>query len=334
MDLTTPEGFAMIYRLAIVLIIFCFLTAPSLSAAQDPNANEIIIVVGAPGSDEFQQEFAESLSLWRTACQKGHADYTILAGEPSTGNTHYETLKQKLSETPKETADPLWIVFIGHGTFDGRTAKFNLIGPDISATELSQWLEPIKRPVAVINATSSSAPFINRLTAPGRVIITATRDGYEQNYSRFHKYFAAAVGDLLADLDKDGQTSLLEAFIFADHGVAEFYSAAGRMATEHALLDDNGDGLGTRASWFKGIRPVITARDGAELDGYRAHQFHLIPSEFDRKIPPGLRQERDQLELQIIRLRDSQTGPPDQAYLSQLENLLLQIAKIYEQIDK
>jgi len=324
----------MIYRLAIVLIISCFLLASPLNAVVDPNHNDIIVVVGAPGADEFQEEFDESLSLWRQACEKGNTDCTIIAGEPLTDNAHYETLKQKLSEAIKETATPLWIVFIGHGTFDGRTAKFNLRGQDVSATELTQWLEPIKCPLAVINASSSSAPFINRLTAPGRVILTATRNGYEQNYSRFHKYFAAAVGDLQADLDKDGQTSLLEAFIFADHGVAEFYSAAGRMATEHALLDDNGDGLGTRASWFKGIRPVITARDGAELDGYRAHQFHLIPSEFDQKIPPDLRQKRDQLELQIIRLRDSQTGPPDDTYLSQLENLLLQIANIYQQIDK
>jgi len=324
----------MMYRFAIVLITCCLLAAAPLHAAVDPNQNEIIIVVGAPGAGEFQQKFDESLSLWRTACQKGAANGAIIAGEPLTENAHYETLKQKLAETPKETNVPLWIVFIGHGTFDGRTAKFNLRGQDVSAAELSQWLEPIKRPLAVINASSSSAPFINRLTAAGRVIITATRDGYEQNYSRFHKYFAAAVGDLQADLDKDGQTSLLEAFIFADHGVAEFYSAAGRMATEHALLDDNGDGLGTRASWFKGIRPVISARDGAELDGYRAHQFHLIPSQFDRKIPPDLRQQRDQLELQIIRLRDAQTGPPNEAYLSQLETLLLQIAQIYDQIDK
>ncbi len=324
----------MINRIFVILLIFCFLLVSPLNAALDPNHNDIIVIVGAPGADEFQQEFAESLSLWRTACQKGNADSTFIADELAAGGAHYETFKQKLSETPKETADPLWIVFIGHGTYDGRTAKFNLHGKDISATELAQWLEPIKRPIAIINASSSSAPFINRLTAPGRVILTATRNGYEQNYSRFHKYFAEAVGDLQADLDKDGQTSLLEAFIYADHGVAEFYTAAGRMATEHALLDDNGDGLGTRASWFKGIRPVITARDGAELDGYRAHQFHLIPSEFDKKIPPDLRQKRDQLELQIIRLRDSQTGPPDQAYLSQLENLLLQISKIYEQIDK
>ena len=324
----------MIDRLALVLSLSYFLSVPSLNAAPDPNSNEIIIVVGAPGQEQFQKEFAESLSLWRQACQKTDALCTIIAGEPQTENAHYETLKQILADTPKESPTPLWLVLIGHGTFDGRSARFNLHGKDVSAADLSQWLEPINRPLAVINASSSSAPFINQLTAPDRVIITATRNGYEQNYSRFHKYFAAAVADPQADLDKDGQTSLLEAFLYADHAVAEFYAAAGRMATEHALLDDNGDALGTRADWFKGIRPVVTPRDGAQLDGYRAHQFHLIPSPFDQKIPPDLRQKRDLLELQIIRLRDSQTGPPDDAYLSQLENLLLQIAKIYQQIDK
>ena len=82
------------------------------------------------------------------------------------------------------------------------------------------------------------------------------------------------------------------------------------------------------------IRPVRKARDDAQLDGYRAHQFHLAPGEFDKQIPLDLRQKRDQLELQVIQLRDSLTGPPDDAYFSQLENLLLQIAKIYDRINK
>ena len=116
--------------------------------------------------------------------------------------------------------------------------------------------------------------------------------------------------------------------------MSEFYAAAGRLATEHALIDDNSDGLGTRADWFRGIRPVKKARNNAPLDGYRAHQFHLIASEWEKKIPPALRQQRDQLELQVIRLRDGLSGPPDEAYFSQLEDLLKQIARIYEGMDK
>src|SRR5204863_7310884 len=56
------------------------------------------------------------------------------------------------------------------------------------------------------------------------------------------------------DRDRDGQIRLLEASLMASHHTAEFYKAESRLATEHALLDDNGDGLGTPADWFRGVR--------------------------------------------------------------------------------
>ncbi|KPK76368.1 MAG: hypothetical protein AMJ79_06880, partial [Phycisphaerae bacterium SM23_30] len=216
------------------LIISSFLWWPSLTSAQNPPSNEVVVVVGAPGTTQYQSEFAQSLSLWQQACAKGQVDCFVIGADEETADSDYVKLQQKLSSISKEGTTPLWIVLIGHGTFDGRTAKFNLRDKDFSASELAQWLEPVKRPVAVINAASSSAPFINILSDPNRVIVTATRSGDEQSYARFHRYLAAAVADLQADLDKDGQTSLLEAFLYANHGVNEFYSAAGRLATEHA----------------------------------------------------------------------------------------------------
>jgi len=97
------------------------------------------------------------------------------------------------------------------------------------------------------------------------------------------------------------------------------------------LIDDNGDGLGTRADWFRGIRPVKQAADNAPLDGYRAHQFCLIHSEDEMKIAPTLRAKRDQLELEVMKLRDSKENFSEDEYFSKLEALLLDIAKIYEQ---
>jgi len=199
---------------------------------------------------------------------------------------------------------------------------------------LAEWLKPMQRPVVVINTTSSSAPFLSKLSAPGRVVITATKSGFEQNYARFGQYLADAITEPQADLDKDGQTSLLEAFLTASHQVDEFYSAAGRLVTEHALLDDNGDGLGTRADWFRGIRPVRKAEDNASLDGYRAHQLHLVYSEAENKMPPSLRVQRDRLELEAMKLRDSKEMFSEDEYFSKLEALLYEIAQIYEQTDK
>jgi len=239
-----------------------------------------------------------------------------------------------LAGESQETAAALWLVLIGHGTFDGRTAKFNLRGPDLAANDLAEWLKPVIRPLVVINTASSSAPFLSMLSGPERIVITATKSGYEQNYTRFGEYLAGSIAEPKADLDKDGQTSLLEAFLTASNSVDEFYLAAGRLVTEYALIDDNGDGLGTRADWFRGVRPVQKAEDGAALDGYRAHQFHLVHSEAENKMPPELRIKRDRLELEVINLRDSKDKFSEDEYFSRLENMLYDIAQIYEQTDQ
>jgi hypothetical protein len=199
---------------------------------------------------------------------------------------------------------------------------------------LAEWLKPLHRPLVVIDATSSSAPFLKELSAPDRIIITATKSGFEQNYTRFGQYFAEAIIDPKADLDKDGQTSVLEAFLSASHAVAQFYAGAGRLATEHALLDDNGDGLGTPAEWFRGVRPVQRAADGAALDGHRAHQIHLLHSPAEAGLPPEVRAQRDQLELQVLDLRDNKAKYSEDEYYAKLEPLLREIAQIYEQVDK
>src|SRR5437899_457427 len=194
---------------------------------------------------------------------------------------------------------------IGHGSFDGKEARFNLRGPDVTATELALWLRPFRRPLAVIDTSSCSAPFLAKLSGTNRVVVTATRSGHEQNFTRFGQYLAEAIADPQSDLDKDGSVSLLEAFLTASHRTAEFYKTEGRLATEHALLDDNGDGLGTPADWFHGIRPVKRAKEGAGLDGLRAHQFHIFRSEQEKQLPASARARRDDLELAIAKLRDS-----------------------------
>src|SRR5262249_12227251 len=155
---------------------------------------------------------------------------------------------------------------------------------------------------------------------------TATRSGYEQNYTRFGQYLAEEITDSEADLDKDGQTSLLEAFLFASRRVAQFYQLEGRLATEHALVDDNGDGLGTPADWFRGIRAVKKAKDGAALDGVRAHQFHLLRNDAERTLLAAVRLKRDELELAIAKLRESKSTLSEDEYYRKLEPLMLELA--------
>ncbi|UCG46621.1 MAG: hypothetical protein JSU94_14070 [Phycisphaerales bacterium] len=298
---------------------------------QEAQSQTVIVVVGAAGAPEYAAQFGEWAGLWREACAKGGARFIAVGLDEEQEPSDRLRLQKTLSDESGQTASALWLVLIGHGTFDGRTAKFNLRGPDVSADELAEWLKLIVRPVAVINTASSSAPFLKKLSGPGRVVVTATKSGFEHNYARFGQYLARAIIEPGADLDKDGQTSLLEAFLTASAGVKEFYSAAGRLATEHALLDDNGDTLGTPADWFRGIRPVRKAADDASLDGYRAHQLHILSSEAEAAMAPELRARRDSLELEVMRLRDTKEALSEDEYYGRLESLLRQIAEIYSQ---
>ena len=291
----------------------------------------LVVVVGASGEEEYGKQFAQWAALWEKAGTQGGAKQIVVGLDSSDGGSDLTRIQQLLKDEPKESQNEFWLILIGHGTFDGKEAKFNLRGPDLSATELAAGLAAFRRPVALIDCASSSAPFLSKLSAPGRVVVTATRSGFEQNYARFGRYIAEAITDPEADLDKDGQTSLLEAFLIAARRVTEFYEGEGRLATEHALLDDNGDGLGTQADWFRGIRAVKKARDGAALDGLRAHQFHLVRSDREQKMPPAIRAKRDELELSIAKLRETKAQTPEDEYYRRLEVLLVELAKLNEQ---
>ena len=298
----------------------------------DPSQT-VIVVVGAAGATEYAPQFTRWTGLWEQACSKGKVEFIGIGIGGDEASPDRARLQETLAKQSQQATAPLWLVLIGHGTFDGRTARFNLRGPDLLVSDLAEWLKPIDRPIAIINTASASGPFMRELSAPGRIVITATKSGFEHNYARFGQYLAEAIVEPQADLDKDGQTSLLEAYLTASHTVAAFYTAAGRLATEHALLDDNGDGLGTPAEWFRGIRPVQKARDDASLDGYRAHQFHIVHSPTETAMPVELRARRDRLELQIMELRDTKAKLSETEYFSKLELLLREIAHIYEQAE-
>jgi len=305
-------------------------TSVAVTMAAPTEDRALVLVVGAAGEPEYGEQFSKRADLWQQAAATGGVRFVSI-GRGAIGSEDDRTqLLKILADESAKTNGELWLVLIGHGTFDGRTAKFNLRGPDISAEELAAALKPCQRPLAVINCASASAPFLKALSAPGRVIITATRSGYELNATRFGGYLAKAIADPAADLDKDGQTSLLEAFLMASRETEQFYKEAGRLATEHALLDDNGDGLGTPAEWFRGVHAVKIAADGKSVDGVRAHQFHLVRGTAEQDLSPELRARRDDLERRLSDLRSRKDGMKADEYYRQLEPILLEIARLYE----
>jgi hypothetical protein len=298
-------------------------------AAADGRAS-VIVVVGAPGTAEYGGRFAGWAERWKQACAKADAHLTVVGLDA--GGSDRQRLADLLGQEAVRPRGDLWLVLLGHGTFDGRTAKFNLRGTDVSADELAKWLGPIHRSLVVIDATSASAPFVKALSGPDRVIITATRSGREQNVTRFGGVLADTIADPQADLDKDGQTSLLEAFLVAARRVDASYTEAGLLATEHALLDDNGDGLGTGAGIYQGLHPAKV--EGGPVDGRRAHQLSLVPSEPEKAMPPELRRRRDQLELQVLQLRDGRSKLSDDEYYRRMEPLVLELSRLYQRAER
>jgi hypothetical protein len=307
--------------------LFCLPGSAQTNLATKP---ALIVIKGAGGEEDFGKQFSDWAALWENAARKAPISIIKIGFEPTNATPDRELLENALSKEPRIGSAELWIVLLGHGTFDGKEAKFNLRGPDFSSTELAKWLEPFQRPLAVIDTSSASGPFLNKLSRKNRVIITSTRSGHEQNFARFGQYLSEAIGDVSADLDKDGQTSLLEAYLMASRRLTAWYESEGRLATEHPLLDDNGDGHGTPPDWFRGIYAVKKSSEGAELDGSKAHQWHLVKSGLEQNWSPELRAKRDAIEQSIAALRQLKAQMKEDEYYEKLEPLLTNLAGLYE----
>jgi len=286
----------------------------------------VIVATGASGEEAYVTPFSDWTANWQKASKAAGANLITL--NPGQHNER-EQLRKALEKEPKEASMPLWIVLLGHGSFDGRDGKFNLPGDDLAASDLATWLKPFQRTVVVICGFSASGAFLKPLSAPDRIIVTATRNGAENNYARLGGYLSQTIADPSADLDKDGQISLLEAWLAAAQRTADFYKNDERLATEHSLLDDNGDGLGTPSDWFQGVRVVKKSSSQQAPDGIRAHQIHLLTSAAEKSWPPALREERDKLERELAQLRETKSTTPPDEYYTKLEAILMQLAKVY-----
>ena len=296
-------------------------------------ANTVLVVVGAAGAEEYGKQFVEWAAHWRLAAKKGDAEFIAVGlNSNADGKSDKDALAGILQAAKTESNAPLWIVLIGHGTFDSRVAKFNLRGPDITATDLKTWLDGVKRPVALINCASCSAPFINAVSGSRRVILTATKDGSQFQLTRFGEAMSLAIGGTEADLNQDGQVSLLEAAAFASGRTDEFYTSSGRLATEHSLLDDSGDGLGSRLSDFKGAQLDVTG-DNTAVDGSLARRWHLIRSEEERRLTSDQRERRNELERRLEELKRRREEFSGEEYLDQLELILIPLARLYWESD-
>ena len=154
-----------------------------------------------------------------------------------------------------EKDDLLLVVLIGHATFDGVDAKFNLVGPDLEAADWKALVAPIRGKVVFVNTAAASAPFLSRLAGERRIVVTATDSGVQRYETVFPRFFVQAFGEAETDLDKDSRISVWEAFARASLGVRQYYRQKGQLTVEKPILDDTGDGVGKDAG--------ATGADGA-----------------------------------------------------------------------
>jgi len=296
---------------------------------------KMIIVTGAPGEEGYISSFRSWSERWLASCQESDVSCEWIDGTQTQNDaisTASSSDKKRFLELVAAAGDSeLWIVMIGHGTFDGKVAKFNLRGEDVSANELAAALSTGKGLQVVIHCFSCSGAFLPLLSRPGRIVITATKSGAEMNYSRFGDYLSSAMIDPTADLDHDQTISILEAFLMGAKKTDQFYQAEKRLATEHPLLEDGGDGKGVAASFFRGIRLDAQAAQGATIDGDLAMRIPLKPSNKDLWLNESQRQKRNELELQLRTLRLNKKSMAIDEYYRQVESIALQLAAIYKE---
>ena len=162
------------------------------------------------------------------------------------GATNFSGIEKALSQLASKvkTGDQITLYLIGHGSGADEEAKFNIVGPDITGAEFAQMLDQFdEQDLIIVNTTSASYGFSTSLSGEGRVVISSTRSPSERYDPIFSRYFIEALDNRNGDRDKNNRVSMLEAFEYAKSNVEAWYEEQGRLASEHAGLDDNGDAL-------------------------------------------------------------------------------------------
>ena len=314
-------------------LIFAFLVgsicAPTIAAQN----THVVLISGLGGDPEYTTTFHGWLSRFADAAQERYGidrsrihyfgedpdlDPTAIQARSTSENisSAFVSLREAMA-----AEDPVVIVMAGHGTFRDGIARFNIPGPDLTPPDVAALIDGLgPRPVTVVNMATASGPFIEALSGEGRTVITATRTGREQNSTRFGLHFVDAFATDGADVDKDSRVSMLEAFNYAVQEVAREYEGEGQLLTEHALLDDNGDG--------EGSGDLSEGEDGA-LAGVTFLASTTAGAVDTRAMTPALRalyDEKAAIEQSIADLKGVKGQLAQERYENELEALLVELA--------
>jgi len=309
----------------------------------------VIVVSGVGGDPRFTERFtrwgAAVVEATRQRLGVPEGNVVFLAERPErdskiSGPATKDRLAGVLREIAQraEPGADVVVILFGHGSDRDGEPRFNLVGPDMTAAELAGWLAPVRaRRVVVINTASASGGFVPALAGPGRVVVTATKSGFERNATLFGEYFVRALGagaggaagaaaaagvaatTESADTDKDGRLSVLEAFDYARREVARAYEQEKRLLTEHAVLDDDGDGKGS-------TEPSATEGDGVLAASVFLTAARTVAADTADPELQRLYAQRDSLERRVAELRGARGSMAAEVYERELEELLVELA--------
>ena len=305
------------------------------------------VIVGGPGGlEEYTDKYFSQTSRMydllvnRLGYDRDKVWYLFERTDYDSVNIRYQATADNVRRVFGELAqrlqkeDQLFVFLVGHGSFDGVWSRFNLVGPDLRDIDFARLLSSLPtQKIVLVNTASASGPFIERLSAPERVIITATKSGLQHYETNFADFFLDALTSETCDFNKDNRVSMREAFKCARTEQDRWFEEQRRIRAEHPLLDDNGDGRGTQ-----------NVEEGP--DGTWAARVYLNPVSEELKrslvnVQAGTQSRADSLRLQKaaleeqiqdLKARKAQLTPTE--YAAQLETLLIRLARVNQELKK
>jgi hypothetical protein len=270
-------------------------------AAPAPRQRHALILCGHPGDAAHVKTFAETVrklgdGLAKTVGIPPERQHVVFGADKpkdlpnAAGPTTREAVVEAVAEVRKRLApeDGLWVIVLGHAHHDGKQLWWNLPGPDLSAAEFAKLFADLNcREQVFVMTTSLSGYFVKPLAKRDRVVIAATEADAETNETTFPAVFTQVLSTGLNpaehDFDKDGKLTLFDLYVAVAKEIAGNYASAEQSATEHAQLDDDGDGVGHELQNVYlpveqgGTPPGKKPKGRPHRDGARAAQILLSP---------------------------------------------------------
>jgi hypothetical protein len=310
-------------RLLLVVMICVWIYG---CAVQAHAATYYIIIAGLGGEPDYEQRFtaaAKDLDKIFKA-SGGAAHVSTLTGAQATASELKATLEAVAHDAKAD--DDFALILIGHGSFDGVDYKFNLVGPDVTASEIAAMCDrvPARRQL-VVDTTSASGGAVQALERPGRAVIAATKSGMEKNATVFARYWVEALQDSSADTNKSDSISALEAFDYATKKTAGLYESQKRLATEHAVFEDAGRGEPVREA---GIG------QGQLMASFTLLRLGTSQQATNDPAKRALLARKEELEQRIDTLKYQKAAKDPMDYKKQLTDALLELAKVQQELDQ